>query len=216
MQDSYRHRGLRSQLIARLRERGISDEVVLQAMLDVPRHFFLEKTFVEKAYDDVPFPIGREQTISQPYTVAFQTSLLAIKPREQVLEVGTGSGYQAAILARLGARVFTVERHGELYKRAKKLLRELRPGNVRVFHRDGYKGLPEFAPFQKILVTAGAPVVPPDLLDQLAIGGHLVIPIGEAGERQAMFRYTRHEDGSFTTEDFGAFRFVPMLPGTEE
>ncbi len=215
MQDSYRHQGLRRQLINSIHQKGIRDQRVLQAMLDIPRHYFLEAAFEEKAYEDTPFPIGKEQTISQPYTVAFQSSLLEAAPRDRVLEVGTGSGYQAAILARMGLRVFTVERHEELYTKAKQLLEWLKPGNVRCFHRDGYKGLPEFAPFAGILVTAGAPEVPSKLLDQLAIGGRLVIPVGPVASQQRMLRFTRTEKG-IEQEDFGSFRFVPMLPGIGE
>lgn len=182
-------------------------------METLPRHYFLDDAFAEWAYTDKPFQIGKGQTISQPYTVAYQTELLQIKKREKVLEIGTGSGYQAAILALLGARVFTVERHALLYEKAQKLLRELNPGNIRCFHRDGFNGLPEFAPFAKILVTAGAAEMPQALLDQLEIGGMLVIPLGK--KVQTMYRITRTATDKFKEEKFNNFRFVPFLKGLD-
>lgn len=205
---------MRRQLIDSLRERGISDQAVLEAMMTLPRHFFLDKAFEEWAYQDKPFPIGKEQTISQPYTVAYQTSLLNIRKREQVLEIGTGSGYQAAILALLGARVHTIERHELLYLQAKALLSKLQLGNIRCYLRDGYKGLPELAPFDKIIVTAGAEQVPKALLDQLKVGGCLVIPVGSPS--QTMQRITRLDEQHFQTEDFADFRFVPFLKGIDK
>ncbi len=211
LKDSYRHKGLRRQLIESLRDKGIRDERVLRAMSDLPRHFFLEKAFEEKAYDDIPFPIGNEQTISQPYTVAYMTELLGVEKRQKVLEIGTGSGYQAAILSMLGARVYTIERHQELYERTTKLLDSLGFGHIRTYWRDGYKGLPEFAPFDRIIVTAGAPEIPAALLDQLAIGGILVIPVGR--NQQKMHRLTKKADGTFLDEALGPFRFVPFLSG---
>jgi protein-L-isoaspartate(D-aspartate) O-methyltransferase len=211
VEDSYKHKGQRRKLIQSLRKKGIRNERVLDAMGLLPRHFFLPPAFVEWAYADKPFQIGKGQTISQPYTVAYQSELLDVQKREKVLEVGTGSGYQAAILAMLGARVFTVERHAELYETARKLLRELNFGNIRCFHRDGFNGLPEFAPFDGILVTAGADDVPPALLSQLAIGGRLVIPVGE--KVQTMQRITRISDKDYQTETFNTFRFVPFLKG---
>lgn len=211
MEDNYRHKGMRKRLVEKLRRRGIEDEQVLEAMEKVPRHYFLDRAFEEHAYEDKAFPIGSEQTISQPYTVAYQTSLLDVQKREKVLEIGTGSGYQAAILAMLGARVYTVERQEALYQRAKALLRELQFGNVRCFFRDGSKGLPEYAPFDKILVTAGAEETPEMLLKQLKIGGFIVVPIGKT--MQNMYRITRISETDFKEETFDRFRFVPFLKG---
>jgi protein-L-isoaspartate(D-aspartate) O-methyltransferase len=211
VKDSYRHKGLRKQLVEQLREKGIADERVLQAMAQLPRHFFLDKAFEEWAYQDKPFPIGKEQTISQPYTVAYQTSLLEVSKRDKILEIGTGSGYQAAILALLGGRVYTVERQELLYKKAKALLEQLAIGNIRCYLRDGYKGLPEFAPFDKIIVTAGAEEVPKPLLEQLRIGGSMVIPVG--GKAQRMKRITKVDADQYEYEDFANFRFVPFLKG---
>ncbi len=214
MEDTYRHKGLRKQLIGLLRQKGIADEKVLEAMESLPRHYFLDKAFEEWAYEDKPFPIGHEQTISQPYTVAYQTVLLDVRKRDKVLEIGTGSGYQAAILALLGARVYTVERQEALYHKAKSLLRELKLGNIRCYLRDGSKGLPEFAPFDRIIVTAGAVEVPAPLLEQLAIGGILVIPVGDPVQR--MHRITRISETEFQDEALAAFRFVPFLKGLEK
>ncbi len=203
---------MRRQLVEHLRNKGITDPAVLEAIGNLPRHFFLDKAFEEWAYQDKPFPIGKEQTISQPYTVAYQTSLLEIKKRDKVLEIGTGSGYQASILAMMGARVYTIERQELLYKRAKALLRQLELGNIRCYLRDGYKGLPEFAPFDKILVTAGAPEIPEPLLLQLKVGGQMVIPVGE--KAQKMLRITRlNKAGDVETEQFADFKFVPFLKG---
>lgn len=213
MEDSYKHKGLRRQLVSSLRQKGIQDERVLSAMEILPRHFFLDDAFAEWAYTDKPFQIGKGQTISQPFTVAYQTELLEVKKREKVLEIGTGSGYQAAILALMGARVFTVERHTQLHENAKKLLKSLKLGNVRCFHRDGFNGLPEFAPYHKILVTAGAAEIPQALLNQLEIGGQLVIPVGK--KVQTMYRVTRKGKEDFQTEKFKNFRFVPFLKGLE-
>lgn len=214
LNDEYRHKGLRKQLIAELVRKGITDQAVLKAMETLPRHFFLDKAFEEWAYVDKAFPIGHDQTISQPYTVAIQTILLELKPREKVLEVGTGSGYQAAILGLLGGRIFTLERQEGLFHKTKALLQALNAGNIRCFLKDGYKGLPEFAPFDKILVTAGAPEVPTELIAQLKIGGMLVIPVGT--ESQKMIRVTRIDDKNQKMEEFGAFRFVPMLKGIRQ
>lgn len=211
MKDTYRHKGMRRQLIDELRRKGISDERVLAAMAALPRHFFLDKAFEEWAYQDKPFPIGNEQTISQPYTVAYQTCLLDVKKRDKILEVGTGSGYQAALLAMLGARVYTIERQELLYKRAKALLSKLKLGNIRCYLRDGYKGLPEFAPFDKIIITAGAAEVPQPLLEQLAIGGIMVVPVGEQVQR--MHRITRLSDDKYEDDMLANFRFVPLLKG---
>jgi protein-L-isoaspartate(D-aspartate) O-methyltransferase len=213
MEDTYKHQGQRRKLVATLRRKGIRDEAVLTAMGRLPRHFFLEGAFEQYAYLDKPFPIACEQTISQPYTVAFQTQLLAVEKRHKVLEIGTGSGYQAAILALLGARVFTIERHQPLYLRARQLFAKLGLPGIRAYHRDGYKGLPEMAPFDRILVTAGAPEVPQALLDQLKVGGILVIPVGTKAQR--MLRIRRQSATDYSEEDHGAFRFVPFLPGME-
>ncbi len=211
MKDTYRHKGLRKQLVATLRKKGITNERILAVMSELPRHFFLDKAFEEWAYQDKAFPIGNEQTISQPYTVAFQTELLDPQPREKILEVGTGSGYQAAILAMMGARVYTIERQEALYKKARKMLQQLQVGNVRCYYRDGYKGLPEFVPFDKIIVTAGATEIPQALLGQLRIGGILVIPVGE--EVQTMLKITRTGKNEYEQEVKGEFRFVPFLKG---
>ena len=205
---------MRRKLVDSIRRRGISDEPILSAMEALPRHFFLEKAFEEKAYEDTAFPIGCDQTISQPYTVAYQTALLEVQKREKVLEIGTGSGYQAAILALLGARVFSIERQEILYLRAKELLSKLGLRNVRCYFRDGSRGLPEFAPFDKILVTAAADDIPQPLLDQLAIGGMLVIPVGS--DVQRMERITRIGESEYKTERFDHFRFVPFLKGIEK
>jgi len=202
------------QLIETLRHEGVRDEKVLEAMAKVPRHLFLEKAFEEWAYKNVAFPIGADQTISQPLTVAIQTSLLEVKKGDKILEVGTGSGYQACVLYLLGAKVYTIERHSSLYERTDKLLRELGFGAIRTFLGDGYAGLPMFAPFDKILVTAGATLLPETLINQLAVGGHLVIPIG-GDDSQTMWRYTKVEEGNIKSETFGKFKFVPFLKGTQ-
>lgn len=204
---------MRRQLIEGLRAHGIRDEHVLAAMEAIPRHFFLDKAFEEWAYQDKPFPIGAGQTISQPYTVAFMTELLEVRKRDKVLEVGTGSGYQAAVLANMGARVFSIERQKELYVSAKALLEKMGLSRIRLFLRDGYKGLPEFAPFDRIIVTAGAPAVPEVLKEQLTINGILVIPVG--GDYQTMYKITRISETEYREEEKGIFRFVPFLGGIE-
>ncbi len=201
-------------MVDALRRRGITDEAVLAAMGAVPRHFFLDNAFVEHAYEDKPFPIGHAQTISQPFTVAYQSALLNVQPGQRILEIGTGSGYQAAILAALGAKVFSVERQEGLYHSAKKLLETMRFDTVRCFFGDGTKGLPQFAPFDKILVTAGAPVVPDALRQQLGLQGTLVIPVGE--QVQTMVKITRLSVLEFREEHLDAFRFVPFLGGVEK
>ncbi len=201
-------------LIETLRHGGIRDEKVLEAMSKVPRHLFLEKAFEEWAYKNVAFPIGNEQTISQPQTVAIQTSLLEVKKGDKILEVGTGSGYQACVLSLLGAKVYTIERQRALYERTDKLLRELGFGAIRTFLGDGYEGLKMFAPFDKILVTAGATALPENLINQLAIGGYLVIPIG-GDDVQTMWRYTKVTETEIRSESFGKFKFVPFLKGTQ-
>lgn len=212
--DSYKLQGLRKHLIDTLRQEGFKDEKVLAAMMKVPRHLFLEKAFEEWAYKNVAFPIGCEQTISQPLTVAIQTSLLNIEKGDKILEVGTGSGYQASILYEMGAKVYTIERQSNLFEKTCKTLKDLGYGSIRTFLGDGYAGLPMFAPFNKILVTAGATMLPETLINQLTPGGHLVIPIGD-DNGQTMWRYTLHEDGHIESNAFGKFKFVPFLKGIE-
>ncbi|MFT4664652.1 MAG: protein-L-isoaspartate(D-aspartate) O-methyltransferase [Polaribacter sp.] len=212
MTETYRHKGLRKQLVASLRQRGISNESILKVIGSIPRHYFLDKAFEEWAYQDKAFPIGNKQTISQPYTVAYQTDLLEVKKREKVMEIGTGSGYQAAVLASLGARVFSIERQESLYKKAKDFLPKLGFPSIRLFFKDGYKGLPEFAPFDKILVTAGAKQVPESLKQQLKIKGFLVIPVGD-DQKQQMLRITRLSETDFMEEAFDLFAFVPFKSG---
>lgn len=213
MTDSYRHKGQRRRLVEDLRKKGISDEAILAAMGAIPRHFFFQKDFEEHAYEDKAFPIGNEQTISQPYTVAYQTTLLNVKNGDRVLEIGTGSGYQAAVLAALGAQVYTIERQEALYLRAQKLLSDLGFVSVRCFFGDGARGLPHFAPFDKIIVTAGAPVVPDKLKMQLRHpGGVLVVPVGDTVQR--MFRIVRTGAETWQEEGYDTFRFVPFLEGT--
>jgi protein-L-isoaspartate(D-aspartate) O-methyltransferase len=209
MVDSYKHKGLRKQLVNTVREKGIIDERILEAIGKIPRHLFLDSSFLEFAYQDKPFPIGSGQTISQPYTVAFQTSLLEVKPKDKILEIGTGSGYQACVLEEMGAKVFSIERQKKLYLKYKKFLASL-GYKSKIFYGDGYKGLPAFAPFDKILITAGAPDLPKDLVDQLKPGGMIVIPIGKGGV-QIMTRYFKTDDGSMQKEEHGNFRFVPLL-----
>lgn len=212
MEDSYRHKGMRRKLILHLKERGIKDENVLAAMGTLPRHYFLEKAFEEWAYEDKAFPIGLEQTISQPYTVAYQSSLLEIAKGDKVLEIGTGSGYQAAILALMGAQVFSVERHLKLHQKATQLLHDLQIENVQTFHHDGMIGLAQFAPYDKILVTAGAEELPISLIEQLKIGGLLVAPIGDR-HLQKMFRFRKTSSANWEEERLDDFRFVPLLEG---
>ncbi|HNR06215.1 MAG TPA: protein-L-isoaspartate(D-aspartate) O-methyltransferase [Saprospiraceae bacterium] len=212
LEDNHWHRGLRKKMVEDLRHKGIKDEKVLQAMLRVPRHFFVPKGFESWAYRDVPFPIGSDQTISQPYTVAFQTALLDIRPGERVLEIGTGSGYQAAVLFELGAKVYTLERQEKLYHQTASFLKKMQYLSVRCYLRDGFEGLPKYAPYDKILVTCGAPELPQNLLDQLTPGGCLVIPMGD-GEDQVMKKITKKSDGEWEEEAYGVFRFVPFLKG---
>jgi len=214
MKDLFWHKGLRKKLVSTVKAKGITDINVLHAMYALPRHYFMEKAFEEHAYEDKAFPIESGQTISQPYTVAYQTQLLNIKKRDKVLEIGTGSGYQAAILSLLGARVYTIERHHKLHLKSKKLLYAMGLKGIRFFFKDGYKGLAEFAPFDKIIVTAAAPEIPKSLLNQLATGGHLVIPVGDV--TQTMMRITKNADGTFHTEHFEKFKFVPFLDGLEK
>lgn len=211
-EDSYLHKGLRKKLVDQIREKGISDETVLMAIMNVPRHFFLDSAFEKQAYEDRAFPIGEDQTISQPYTVAYQTQLLQIKPFEKILEVGTGSAYQAAVLSELKAKVYSIERQKKLFEANKKFEFLNRFRSLRLFYGDGFEGLPTFAPFDKILITAAAPYVPEKLLDQLKIGGCMVLPLDE-GDNQRMHRLTKQLDGTVLEEKFDEFSFVPMLIG---
>lgn len=197
-----------------LQSKGIQDSAVLEVMRQLPRHFFLDNAFAEKAYEDQAFPIGKEQTISQPYTVAFMTEALKVEKRMKVLEIGTGSGYQAAILQLLGARVFTIERQAALYEKVKRLFRKLNLNMIRTYLKDGYLGLPELGPFDRIIVTAGAAEVPEALLQQLKIGGIMVIPVGN--ENQTMLRITRSGADQWEKEAIGQFRFVPFLKGINQ
>lgn len=210
--DTPRHQALRKRLVDGLKIKGIRDELVLAALNRVPRHLFMESGFINFAYKDQAFPIAAGQTISQPYTVAFQTHLLDIQKNEKVLEVGTGSGYQAAVLCEMGARVFTIERQRELYMKVHKFLPAIGYSPA-CFFGDGYKGLPSFAPFDKILVTAGANEIPEALIEQLKIGGKLVIPVGDH-RKQQMIVLTRVSETDYKTEKKGGFKFVPLLKGT--
>jgi protein-L-isoaspartate(D-aspartate) O-methyltransferase len=209
MIDSYKHKGLRKQLVETIRKKGIEDINVLNAIENVPRHFFFDSSFLNFAYEDKAFPIAAGQTISQPYTVAFQTELLEIKKGDKVLEVGTGSGYQACILAEMGARVFSIERQKSLYSKAVKFIPSI-GYIVKLFYGDGYQGLPAFAPFDKIIVTAGAPFIPDALVGQLKPGGILVIPVG-ASDIQIMTTITKISESEFKKREHGTFRFVPLL-----
>lgn len=210
MIDSYRHKGLRKQLVQVIRDKGIADPAVLNAIEKIPRHFFFDSSFLEFAYEDKPFPIGAGQTISQPYTVAFQTELLNLHKGEKVLEIGTGSGYQACILAEIGVKVFTIERQKTLFEKTSKMLPKLGYSSVKTFYGDGYKGLPAFAPFDKIIITAAAPFVPEALLKQLKNGGIMVIPLGP-DDIQVMTTIAKTTTGGLVKMDHGTFRFVPML-----
>lgn len=209
MEDSYRHKGMRRRMVDELRSKGISDEAVLNAMMNVPRHYFLSSAFLEFAYQNKAFQIGAGQTISHPFTVAFQTQLLELIPGEKVLEIGTGSGFQTCILCEMKAKVFSIERQKLLFDKAKPLIADLgyRP---KLFYGDGYKGQPAFAPFDKILVTCGAPYIPSELLQQLRIGGKLVIPVGEDA-KQRMIVVVRTTESDFEQSERGNFSFVPML-----
>ena len=195
--DSYRHKGLRKQLVETIRSKGITNERVLQAILEIPRHYFIDSAFDKIAYEDRAFPIAEGQTISQPYTVAYQSQLLDVKHHEKVLEVGTGSGYQAIVLAMMGAQVYTIERQKQIYDQNRKFLYLRNFPAVHYFYGDGYLGLPTYAPFDKIIVTAAAPAVPEKLVEQLKPGGKMVVPIGE-GRVQQMFRILKDESGKYT------------------
>lgn len=211
-EDNYRHKGMRKSLVEELKSKGINDENVLNAINTVPRHVFLDSSFLDFAYQDKAFPIGSGQTISQPFTVAFQSSLLEIKKNMKVLEIGTGSGYQACVLAEMGAKVFSIERQRKLYTKTKAFLAEF-PYRIKMFLGDGNKGLPTYGPFDRIIITAAAPEIPQALIDQLKVGGMMVIPLSENENCQTMLRLTKQEDGSMKREEYGDFRFVPMLKG---
>jgi protein-L-isoaspartate(D-aspartate) O-methyltransferase len=211
-EDTYRHKGLRKKLVDSIKQKGITDERVLEAMMSIPRHYFLDTALDRIAYEDRAFPIQEGQTISQPYTVAYQTQLLEVELYDKILEIGTGSAYQASVLAELGANVFTIERQKKLFELNKQfILRSKYPG-IKFFYGDGFEGLPTYAPFDKILITAAAPFIPPKLIEQLKPGGKMVIPLDDDG-RQKMMRITKNEDGSYEEETFSNFSFVPMLKG---
>ncbi len=210
--DTYQHKGMRKQLVDILKIKGITDTAVLNAINTIPRHFFLDSAFDKIAYEDRAFPIGEEQTISQPYTVAYQTQLLEIKRNEKILEVGTGSIYQSTILAEMGAKVFTIERQKKLFEAQKTYHFKNKYLNIKFFYGDGFEGLQTYAPFDKVIITAGAPFVPPKLVAQLKVGGYMIIPVDE-GNVQRMLRLTKQADGSTTEEVFENFSFVPMLSG---
>ncbi|MFC4740513.1 protein-L-isoaspartate(D-aspartate) O-methyltransferase [Flavobacterium ponti] len=209
MKNTAKHQGLRNQLAKLLEEKGITDKNVLEAIKTIPRHLFLNSSFEDFAYQDKAFPIAADQTISQPYTVAFQSQLLEVKKEDKILEIGTGSGYQTAVLCAMGATVYTIERQNELFKKTSLLLPKLGIRPKKVIFGDGYKGLPEFAPFDGIIVTAGAPFIPQPLMAQLKVGGKLVIPLGE--EHQIMTMLIRKNETQFEKHEFGEFRFVPLL-----
>ncbi len=209
MKDTFKHKGLRQQLVNILKHKGIANEAVLKAIGNIPRHLFMDSGFLDHAYQDKAFPIAADQTISQPYTVAFQTELLQVKKGDKVLEIGTGSGYQTAVLCELGAKVFSIERQQELFKKTSKFLPKLGYRAKKLIFGDGYKGLVEEAPYDSIIVTAGAPFVPKPLLGQLKIGGRLVIPVGD--NVQIMTLFIRKGQKEFEQHEFGEFRFVPLL-----
>jgi len=209
VKDSHRQQGKRQQLVKIVQEKGIEDQKVLKAIGSIPRHLFMDSSFEDHAYQDKAFPIAADQTISQPYTVAFQTELLQIKRDDTVLEIGTGSGYQTAVLCYLGAKVYTVERQRELFKKTERFLPKLGYRPKYATFGDGYLGLPDYAPFDKIIVTAGAPFIPKPLMQQLKVGGRLVIPVGD--EVQIMTLLERKSQKEFKKTTFGEFRFVPLL-----
>jgi protein-L-isoaspartate(D-aspartate) O-methyltransferase len=211
-EDTYRHKGLRKKLTDGIRTKGITDDRVLNAINNIPRHFFLDSAFDEAAYEDKAFPIGEGQTISQPYTVAYQSQLLEVKNFDKVLEIGTGSAYQACVLADMGAQVFTIERQKKLFDSNKTFQFLKKYPTIKFFYGDGYEGLPTFAPFDKIIITAAAPEVPQKLIEQLKPGGMMVLPLG-SGEVQRMMRITKLESGALKEEVFDQFSFVPMVEG---
>lgn len=209
MKDTAKHQGLRNQLVKTLEQKGITDKNVLEAIRKIPRHLFLNSGFEDYAYQDKAFPIGAGQTISQPYTVAFQSQLLEVHKDHKVLEIGTGSGYQTAVLFMMGAKVYSIERQNELFKSTSLLLPKLGIRPKHLSFGDGYKGLPNYAPFDSIIVTAGAPIIPKPLMAQLKIGGRLVIPVGT--EHQVMTMLIRKNETQFEKHELGEFRFVPLL-----
>ncbi|RRO13428.1 protein-L-isoaspartate(D-aspartate) O-methyltransferase [Flavobacteriaceae bacterium 14752] len=209
MKDTFKQQGKRRQLVEKLKDKGIKDERVLEAISRIPRHLFMESSFEDFAYQDKAFPIAEGQTISQPFTVAFQTELMQVEKGDKVLEIGTGSGYQTAVLCEIGAQVYSIERQQKLYKSTKRFLEKLGYRPKYLSFGDGYKGLPEYAPFDKIIVTAGAPFVPKPLMAQLNIGGRLVIPVGE--DPQIMTLFVRTAKDKFDKHTYGEFRFVPLL-----
>lgn len=211
-EDSYRFQGLRKKLVDTITAKGISNEKVLQAIGKIPRHFFLDSAFGEEAYADKAFPIGEGQTISQPYTVAYQTQLLEIEPFNKVLEIGTGSAYQAVVLAEMGAQVYTIERQKKLFELNKNFPLLKKYPTIKFFYGDGYEGLPTYAPFDRVIITAAAPEIPEKLIAQLKPGGMMVIPVG-AGDVQRMMRITKQGNGALKEEVFDNFSFVPMLGG---
>lgn len=211
-EDNYRHKGLRRQLVQQLRDKGITDEKVLSAIDAIPRHFFLDPAFEKQAYEDRAFPITAGQTISHPFTVAYQTQLLDLKKFDKVLEIGTGSAYQACVLAELGVTLYTIERQRALYDYVGKFFFLNKYLNIKRFYGDGFEGLPTYAPFDKVLITCGAPFVPPKLVEQLKPGGIMVIPVGEDG-KQKMLRIKKDAAGTVLMEEMGDFSFVPMLQG---
>jgi protein-L-isoaspartate(D-aspartate) O-methyltransferase len=210
--DTYRHKGLRKKLMDTLRQKGITDEAVLTVMNNIPRHFFLDSAFDEIAYEDRAFPISEGQTISQPYTVAYQTQLLQVRPYDKILEIGTGSIYQATVLAEIGAQVFTIERQRVLFEKTRNYIFKSKYPKLKFFYGDGYEGLPTYAPFDKVIITAAAPFIPPKLIEQMKSGGKMIIPVDE-GTHQRMLRITKNADGSISEEVFDNFSFVPMLTG---
>ncbi|MCH8903089.1 MAG: protein-L-isoaspartate(D-aspartate) O-methyltransferase [Bacteroidetes bacterium] len=210
--DTYKHKGMRKRLVSILKEKGINDQKILDAIGKVPRHFFLDEAFLEAAYEDQAFQIGEGQTITQPYTVAYQTELLDISRGQKILEIGTGSGYQASILAELGAKIFTIERNRILRDRADKLLKEIGYFHVKTFFGDGYKGLPMYQPFDRIIVTAGSNEIPKELINQLNVGGKLVMPIGDKNI-QKMACLIKTSETEFEINNSKSFKFVPLLPG---
>lgn len=214
LEDKHVHKGLRKQMVDLLREKGITDESVLTAINAVPRHYFLDSAFVTHAYEDRAFPIGEGQTISHPHTVAYQTQLLQINKSDKVLEIGTGSVYQATILAEMGARVYTIERQKKIYDLHKDYVFKSKYPTIKFFYGDGFEGLPTYAPFDKIIITAAAPFIPPKLVEQLKPGGIMVLPVNEGdGDQQRMIRICKDSNGEITEESFDIFSFVPMLTG---
>lgn len=209
MEDNYLHKGLRRKLIKTLIEKGIDNELVLKAIEKIPRHLFLDNAFLEHAYQDKAFPIGEKQTISQPYTVAIQSSLLDIAPKMKVLEIGTGSGYQSCVLLELGAELYTIEYHKSLSEKAKKMVHKL-GYQAHFYHGDGSEGLEKFGPYDRIIATAGAPFVSEKLIRQLKIGGKLVIPVGNESV-QKMLLITRTSEANYTEQAYGDFKFVPLV-----